>query len=309
MCSTPKPAPTWSGDAVKPAPFDYHRPQTVSDALTALSRLGSDAKLLAGGQSLGPMLNLRLARPSHLIDINDLLELDFVRRTSGAIEIGGLTRHHRLAIDPQVAEACPILSAAAATIGHYAIRQRGTIGGSLSHADPAAQLPLIATLLNAEIRIESRSGKRVVKARDFFISSLITALRPHEMITAVSFPTLASSCGWGLEIFSQRHGDFAIVSVGTTLLLSDDGKVESFALALGGISVAPISLDELAARFIRRLPDVDWRAEIGAAVACAISPEDDRRLPAQYRKDLAKALTIRALATATERARRNLRND
>jgi carbon-monoxide dehydrogenase medium subunit len=294
---------------VKPAPFDYHRPQTVPDALKALSRFGSDAKLLAGGQSLGPMLNLRLARPSHLIDINDLLELDFVRRTPGAIEIGGLTRHHRLAIDPQIATACPILSAAAATIGHYAIRQRGTIGGSLSHADPAAQLPLIASLLNAEIRIESRSGKRVVRARDFFISSLVTTLRPDEMITAVSFPALALSCGWGLEIFSKRHGDFAIVSVGTTLLLSDDGKVETFALALGGISVAPVSLDEIAARSIGRMPDVNWRAEIGAAVACAISPEDDQRLPAQYRKDLAQALTIRALVTGTERARKNLCNE
>lgn len=290
---------------MKPAPFDYHRPQTVPDALSVLNRFGGEAKLLAGGQSLGPMLNLRLARPSHLIDINDLLELDYVRPDSAVIEIGGLTRHHRLATDSQVAEACPILSAAAATIGHYAIRQRGTIGGSLSHADPAAQLPLVATLLNAKVSIESRSGKRIVTARDFFISSLVTALRPDEMITAVTFPALASSCGWGLEIFSQRQGDFAIVSVGTTLLLSDDGKVESLALALGGISVVPLGLDEIAARFTDRIPDAHWRADVAAAVAGAIAPEDDPRVPAQYRKDLAKTLTVRALAVATKRARKN----
>lgn len=294
---------------MKPAPFDYHRPQTVPDALGMLSRFGSEAKLLAGGQSLGPMLNLRLARPSHLIDINDLLELDFVRCAPGAIEIGGLTRHHRLATDPQVAKSCPLLAAAAASIGHYAIRQRGTIGGSLSHADPAAQLPLIATLLNAKIRIESRSGNRIVDARDFFVSSLVTALRPDEMITAVSFPVLAPSCGWGFEIFSQRHGDFAIVSVGTTLLLSDDGIVESFALALGGIAVAPLALDEVAARFAGRKPDAGWRAEVGAAVAGAISPEDDKRLPAQYRKELAKVLSVRALAMATERAGKSLSDE
>ena len=290
---------------MKPAPFDYHRPQTVPDALGLLSRFGSEAKLLAGGQSLGPMLNLRLARPAHLIDINDLLELDFVRTKAGRLEIGGLTRHHRLAADPEVARLCPILSAAAATIGHYAIRQRGTLGGSLSHADPAAQLPLIATLLDAGIRIDSRSGGRVIKARDFFVSSLATALGPDEMITSVSLPVLASPQGWGLEIFSQRRGDFAVVSVATTLTLSSDGRVEALALALGGVSVIPVSMDETVRPFLGGWPDASWRAEIGAAVAQRTAPDDDPRIPAQYRKDLAGTLTARALAVATERARKN----
>jgi carbon-monoxide dehydrogenase medium subunit len=294
---------------VKPAPFDYHRPQTVPDALRLLDRFGNEAKLLAGGQSLGPMLNLRLARPGHLVDINDLLELDYVRPGRGTVEIGSLTRHHRLATDPQVAFACPILSAAAATIGHYAIRQRGTIGGSLSHADPAAQLPLIATLLEADIRIANRSGGRVVKPRDFFVSSLVTALAPGEMITSVTFPILASSCGWGLEIFSQRHGDFAIASVAATLLLSDDGTVESLALALGGVAFVPVRLDETAARFMGRVPDAGWCAEVGAATVDAIAPDDDRRVPAQYRKDLAETLTVRALTTAVERAGKNVPNE
>lgn len=290
---------------MKPAPFDYHRPQTVPDALGLLSRLRADAKLLAGGQSLGPMLNMRLARPAHLIDVNDLLELDFVRTKTGWLEIGGLTRHHRLATDPEVARLCPILSAAAATIGHYAIRQRGTLGGSLSHADPAAQLPLIATLLDAAVRVESRSGSRVIKARDFFVSSLVTALEPDEMITSASFPVLASSQGWGLEMFSQRQGDFAIVSVATILTLSSDGRVEALALALGGVSVIPVSMGQAVRPFLGRRPDASWRAEIGAAVAERTAPEDDPRVSARYRKELAQTLTARALAAATERAGKN----
>jgi carbon-monoxide dehydrogenase medium subunit len=290
---------------LKPAPFNYHRPQTVSDALRLLSRFGDEAKLLAGGQSLGPMLNLRVARPADLIDINDLGELDFVRTKPDTLEIGGMTRHHRLAIDAEVSRVCPILSAAAATIGHYAIRQRGTLGGSLAHADPAAQLPLIATLFDAALRVESSSGSRLIKARDFFISSLVTTLAPDEMITSVSFPVLASSRGWGLEIFSQRRGDFAIVSVATTLALSSDGRVEALALALGGVSVAPVFMDEAVRPFLGRSPDASWRAEVGAAVAGQAAPEDDPRIPAQYRKDLVETLTARALAVATERAQRN----
>jgi carbon-monoxide dehydrogenase medium subunit len=287
---------------LKPAPFAYHRPQTVPDALELLGRLGDEAKLLAGGQSLGPMLNLRVARPAQLIDINDLMELDFVRAKAGRLEIGGMTRHHRVASDPEVSRACPILSAAAATIGHYAIRQRGTLGGSLAHADPAAQLPLIATLLDADFRVESRSGSRVIKARDFFVSSLATALAPEEMITSVRFPILAASCGWGLELFSQRRGDFAIVAVAATLALSSDGRVEALALALGGVSVTPVSMDEAVRPFLGGRPDTAWRANVAAAVTKQAEPEDDPRIPAQYRKDLVKTLTARALAAATERA-------
>ncbi|WP_315836226.1 FAD binding domain-containing protein [Bradyrhizobium prioriisuperbiae] len=289
---------------MKPAPFDYHRPQTVPDALVLLNRFGDEAKLLAGGQSLVPMLNLRVARSPHLIDINDLSEIEAIGISPDTIEIGSLARHHRLATDPRIAEACPILSAAAATIGHYAIRQRGTLGGSLSHADPAAQLPLIATLLNASIRIGNHAGDRDVAARDFFVSSLITALDPSDMVTAVRFPTLAPSCGWGLEIFSQRHGDFAIVSAAATLQLAADGTVARVALALGGVATTPISMDAITAGFAGHLPEAAWCADVGAAVGASITPEDDSRIPATYRKELAGTLTARALMTAAQRARR-----
>jgi carbon-monoxide dehydrogenase medium subunit len=305
----PIPAPTWSGDVVKPASFDYHRAETLAHALALLRRHGTDAKLLAGGQSLAPMLNLRLARPGHLIDINDLVELDSVRHLAGRVEIGGLTRHHRLATDPEIRGACPILSAAAATIGHYAIRQRGTIGGSLSHADPAAQLPLVATLLDAEIRLASQVAGRSVRARDFFVSSLVTALEPDEMITSVRFPVTDSSSGWGFELFSLRHGDFAVVSVACVMTLSSNGTVEALALALGGVAATPVAMDATVLPFLGRQPDLAWRSQIGAAVAERTAPEDDPRIPTQYRKDLAASLTRRALAAAAERARKACAHD
>jgi carbon-monoxide dehydrogenase medium subunit len=282
---------------VKPAPFAYHRPQTVADALDLLA--SSDAKLLAGGQSLGPMLNLRLARPAHLIDLNDLLELDFVRTAPGALEIGSLTRHHRVATDGQVAAACPILAAAAASIGHYAIRQRGTLGGSLAHADPAAQLPLIATLLDAEISIAGRTGTRMVRAQDFFVSSLVTSVQPDEMIVSVRFPV--AQAGWGLEIFTQRHGDFAIVSVATTVRRTPSGEVAHMALALGGVGIAPVSWTDFLVPFLGRAPDEAWAAELAEAVAASIAPEDDARIPAAYRRDLTMTLVGRAVAAALAR--------
>jgi aerobic carbon-monoxide dehydrogenase medium subunit len=285
---------------VKPALFAYHRPQTVADTLALLAEFDG-AKLLAGGQSLGPMLNLRLARPAHVIDLNDLLELDFVRRQPGLLEIGSLTRHHRLATDAEVAAACPLLAAAAASIGHYAIRQRGTLGGSLCHADPAAQLPLIATLLNAEIVVAGRAGTRTVQARAFFVSSLVTSVQPDEMVVAVRFPAFRPSQGWGLEIFSQRHGDFAIVSVAATVACGPAGKVAELDVALGGVGVVPLSLHERLGPFRGRVPDADWCAELGSLAASAVAPEDDARIPAAYRRELAMTLTQRALVAAVAR--------
>jgi carbon-monoxide dehydrogenase medium subunit len=286
---------------VKPAPFAYHRPQTVAEVLALLAELDG-AKLLAGGQSLGPMLNLRLARPAHVIDLNDLLELDFVRRQPGRLEIGSLTRHHRLARDADVAACCPVLAAAAASIGHYAIRQRGTLGGSLSHADPAAQLPLIATLLDAEITVAGQAGLRTVRAREFFVSSLVTAVQPEEMILSVAFPACLPAQGWGLELFTQRHGDFAIVSVAATILRAPSGEVAQLEVALGGVGVTPLSLHERLPPFRGRRPDAAWCAELACAAASAITPEDDARIPAAYRRELTMTLTRRALAAAAARA-------
>jgi aerobic carbon-monoxide dehydrogenase medium subunit len=287
---------------VKPAAFAYHRPQSVADALNLLATLGDDVKLLAGGQSLGPMMNFRVARPSHLIDINDLSELDSVTVRHDRIEIGSLVRHHRLATDPEIAAACPILSAAAASIGHYAIRQRGTLGGSLAHADPAAQLPLIAILLDAGIRIGSRQGNRTVGARSFFVSNLVTELAEDELITAIEIPRVAGRSGWGIEVFSQRQGDFAIVSVAAMVGLSATGQVEFLQIALGGIAVVPVRLQEIELAAVGRSPDPDWGEQIAGAAAAAVTAEHDERIPATYRRELAATLTARVLAVALRRA-------
>lgn len=287
---------------MKPAAFDYHRAQTIPDALELIARFGGEAKVLAGGQSLGPMLNLRLARPAHLIDLNDLVELDSVRRAGDLLVVGALTRHHRVATDPEIAAVCPILSAAAATIGHYAIRQRGTLGGSLCHADPAAQMPLIATLLDAEIRVESAAGRRSLRARDFFEASLVTALAPGEMVISVAFPAAGRRSGWGFELFSRRHGDFALVSVATTLALAPDGTVAELRLALGGVAPTPLALDAMLAGHLGARPDAAWPALVAADVAAVVAPDDDPRIPALYRKELAASLATRALSAALGRA-------
>ena len=195
---------------MKPASFEYHRPQSLGGVYDCFERLGGDISLLAGGQSLAPMLNLRLARPQHLVDLNDLVELDYVREFDGdAIEIGGLTRQHRIAVDPEISAALPLLAAGAASIGHYAIRQRGTLGGSLAHADPAAQLPLLAVLMDAEIICESREGRREIKADDFFLSIMTTASTRGEVVdrryasrSRRRRPAGASSCSAGAGAIS-----------------------------------------------------------------------------------------------------------
>ena len=193
---------------MKPASFEYHRPQSLGGVYDCFERLGGDISLLAGGQSLAPMLNLRLARPQHLVDLNDLVELDYVREFGDAIEIGGLTRQHRIAVDPEISAALPLLAAGAASIGHYAIRQRGTLGGSLAHADPAAQLPLLAVLMDAEIICESREGRREIKADDFFLSIMTTALTRGEVVVGGTLPEAAAVDRLGLRTVQPAPGRF-----------------------------------------------------------------------------------------------------
>jgi carbon-monoxide dehydrogenase medium subunit len=290
---------------MKPAHFDYHRPQTVAEAIGLLSGLGDTAKPIAGGQSLGPMLNMRLARLSHLVDLNDLVELDYVRTAGDFIEIGALTRHHRLATAAEVRRLHPLLAAAAATIGHYPIRQRGTLGGSLAHADPAAQLPLIAVLTGATILVSGPSGRREVAAANFFQSVMTVDLRPGEIITAVRFPLMGRASGWGFELFSRRRGDFAIMAV-AALLQPDASGAQRLHLAIGGPGPVPVRLD-----------GIDWRPssgraevrEIGRLVSTTLEIEGDERLPAEFRRELAADLTEKTIFAAMARASRIWQHD
>ncbi len=289
---------------MKPASFEYHRPQSLAEVFDCFDQLEGEVRLLAGGQSLVPMLNLRLSRPDHLIDVNDLAELDYVRQTDTAIEIGALTRHHRLATDSQIKVALPILAAAAESIGHYAIRQRGTLGGSLVHADPAAQLPLLAVLFDAELTCVSRSRRRTIRSREFFKSLMTTALDENEILVSARFSKLQQGTGWGFELFSRRQGDFAIVATAALLGMDDRGRVYDLRLALGGVSPTPIRFDTVTEVFLGLPPDQTWLQAISKAVAQNCPVEDDENIPVAFRRELAQALTHRALSAAIGRKRK-----
>src|SRR5579871_1043451 len=198
---------------MKPARFSYEAPTSIADTLAALAARGADAKIIAGGQSLAPMMNMRIAQPGHLIDINRVAGLDQIRLEGDYLICGALMRHADLARHVLAWTHAPMLAHAAGTIGHYAIRQRGTLGGSLAHADPAAQLPLAAVTLDATIEIASTSGGRLIAARDFFASIFTTVLEPHELIVAVHVPIARAGEGWGFRLFTRRAGDFALALV------------------------------------------------------------------------------------------------
>lgn len=287
---------------MKPAAFDYFRPSSLEDALEQLAAAGESAKVIAGGQSLGPMLNMRLATPSGLIDLNDLTELAYIREVGDALEIGALTRHDQIAESKLVQARCPLLAQAAKTIGHYAIRQRGTIGGSLAHADPAAQFPLIATTLNAKIEIVKIGGQRSLPASAFFQSVMATALAPDEIIRCVRFSKAAENEGTSFQLFNRRHGDYAIVAVAATVALDGD-RVSRVRVGLSGVSAIPQVWDDVVRPFAGRMANAAWAAEVALAVRAAVSPEDDQRISAVYRKELTQTLVERALVRALSRAK------
>jgi aerobic carbon-monoxide dehydrogenase medium subunit len=287
---------------MKPPAFEYYRARNVAEALDRLSGLEGEVKLLAGGQSLVPMMNFRLARPDHLVDLNGLTELDYVRDDARMIEVGAMVRHHRVTTDPDVRAALPLLAEVAGSIGHYAIRQRGTLGGSLAHADPAAQLPLLAVALDAEMICQNTGGKRRVAARDFFQSIMTTALEPDEILIGARFPKLPARAGWGFEIFSARHGGFPIVDVVALLTLDSAGRIANLRLAVGGVAATPVCFDEVTARFSGQAPADGWTSVLADAVQDACDIEDGR-IPAVFRKELVVALTRRAASAALRRAR------
>jgi carbon-monoxide dehydrogenase medium subunit len=265
--------------------------------------LDGDVRLLAGGQSLVPILNFRLARPDHLVDINDLIELDYVKSGESGIEIGALVRHERVATDPQIGAALPLLAVGAKSIGHHAIRTRGTLGGSLAHADPAAQLPLLAVALDAEILCRSADGERAIPAADFFVSIMTTALEPGEVIVGIRVPVMPPAMGWGFELFSQRSGDFAIVSVAALVTREGDGSVSDVRVALGGLEVRPKRFDDVTGSFLGLQPDDAWIDGIAEAVQGACEVEAGR-IPEEYRLELAFELIRRAVRTAIQRVER-----
>jgi carbon-monoxide dehydrogenase medium subunit len=288
---------------MKPGRFSYEAPDTIDAALASLAAHGDDAKIIAGGQSLAPMLNMRLARPEHLIDINGLGELGQVHLDGDRLTIGAMVRHAALGKNELIRRHCPMLAHAAKTIGHYAIRQRGTLGGSLAHADPAAQLPLAALALDAEIELRATSGTRTVAARDFFRSIFTTVIKPDELLVAVRLPPPRLHEGWGFCLFNRRAGDFAIVSVAATVARAESSGMARLRLAIGGIGPVPVRVEDMISGDIAGSMEEGWSARVAAATAATVEIEENERIPEDFRRELVAALTKDALDQALERAR------
>jgi len=285
---------------MKPPVFDYMVATDCDTAVAALARAGGEAKILAGGQSLMPMLNFRLLRPSILVDVNRIP--GFIQETPDSVRIGALTRHFQLETSPVIARHFPVLSCAVAHVGHLAIRNRGTIGGSLSHADPAAELPMMAVLLDATLRIVSSTGSRTVAARDFFLDTMTVALDGTELLTEVVLPKLLAQTGWGFEEVVRRHGDFALAAAAATLTLSGS-KIVQARIALTGVGPSPLRATEAESLLVGRGLDENLGRRAIEAVREAISPETDLHASAELRRHLAGVLTGRALVVAWRRGR------
>lgn len=291
---------------MKPPPFDYARADSVDEAVSILARRDADAKLLAGGQSLVPMLNFRLVRPSLLVDVNRIPGLSGIEEGDRALGIGSLTRHRQIEVSEAVRERFPVLRAAVRQVAHLAIRNRGTLGGSLAHADPAAELPMMALLLDAKIEVSGPAGPRRLEARTFFRSALTTALDDAEMLTRVELPFLPPATGWGFEEVARRAGDFALAAAAATLTLGAGGKVAEARLAVMGVHDTPLRIDGAEAL----LAGERLRGEtLGAAARSArdaVEPSGDLHASAGFRRHLVEVLARRALESAGRRARERL---
>jgi len=290
---------------MKPAPFDYIAATSVDMAAASLAEAGDDAKIIAGGQSLVPLLNFRLLRPSILVDINPIGTLAFITETATDIRIGALTRHHQLETSPVIARHLPVLSCAMAHVAHLAIRNRGTIGGSLAHGDPAAELPMMALLLDAELHIVSVSGTRTIAASEFFLDALTVDLAAGEIVTEIVLSKLPPRTGWGFAEVARRHGDFALAAVAATLSIAADSITE-VRIALTGIGRTALRVAAAEKLIVGQTLRADVSNQVVEAVRAAIEPETDLHASSDYRRHLAGVLTSRALAAAWRRARESV---
>lgn len=284
---------------MKPAPFDLHMPSTIDDVVGLLAEHGDEAKVLAGGQSLVPMLALRLARFEHLADVNRVGGLAGVSRSDGWVRVGATTRHRTVELHPTVRRSVPLLARATSHVGHFQIRNRGTLGGALAHADPAAEQPAVALALDATMEVAAAHGRREIPAREFFAGTWTTALGDDELLTAVRFPVWDGRCGCAVEEMVRRSGDFALAGVASAVELGDAG-VRRCALALFGVASTPVRATTAEeAMMAGASPE-----EAGRAAVAEIDPSDTVHATADYRRRVAEVLVRRAVAKAIEEAGR-----
>jgi len=282
---------------MKPPPFEYVRPVDLDGVLGALAQNSGETKILAGGQSLVPMMNLRLVAPKRLVDINRVPGLDRIARDGDRLLIGGLARHTDVLTSPVVREYAPLVVAAYRHVAHRPIRNRGTIGGNLAHADPASELPAVMLALDAEFVLRSLAGERQVAAERFFLGTFETAARADEVLTAIHIPLAAGSRRWGFEETSQRQGDFALVAVAVTFAV-DGGRCANPRLAYAGAADRAVRIAAAEAALEGQSPDQTLFEQVAAKAAEAADPPEDLHADAAYRRDLVRALTRRALSAA-----------
>jgi carbon-monoxide dehydrogenase medium subunit len=285
---------------LKPSPFQYYAPESIGDVVSLLTQYGDEAKPLAGGQSLVPMMSLRLVSYRHLVDLRRVRGLDAIDRVDGRVRVGAMVRQAVAEKDPAVA-AVPLLAKSIPHIGHFQIRNRGTVGGSIAHADPASELPAVVLALDAVLEATGPSGPRQIPASSFFESTWQTSLEQAEVLTAVEFPLWLGASGFAVEEVARRHGDFALVGavVGVTL---ESERITRAAIAMLGVGATPVRCHDAEAALIAGGTAADLM-DVGRAAAAGLHPIDDVHASAAYRKHVAPAIVRRALARALEEAR------
>lgn len=291
---------------MKPPPFKYYAPTTVAEALTRLAEHGGEAKVLAGGQSLIPTMNFRLAQPEALVDLNHIPELSYIRPSSdGGLAIGAMTRHRQVERSALVKERAPLVFETMPFIAHPQIRNRGTFGGSLAHADPAAELPAVATVLDARFVIQSKRGKREVPAQEFFVDLFTTALEPEELLVEVILPPQPARTGYAFREISRRHGDYALVGAAASVTLNQAGQCESARLVFFSVGPGPVEAVQASA-LLSGQPLTPAAIQAAAETAATdIDPSGDIHASAGYRRHLAKVLARQVLEEAGKRAQEN----
>jgi CO/xanthine dehydrogenase FAD-binding subunit len=292
---------------MKPAPFEYYAPTTVDETLSHLAEHGYDAKVLAGGQSLIPMMNFRLVQPSVLVDLNNIPELSYIRadKNGGAL-VGATTRHKTVGNDALIEKQIPLVHHAIPNIGTPQVRTRGTFGGSLSHADPSAELVAISVALNARLKVRSQKGERLIPAGEFFIGSFTSALEPDELLMEIQLPPLPGRSGWSLMEVARRHNDFALVGVVAVVSLDQAGTCESARMVFLSAGDRPMEAHEAASILKGQAPSAEViLAAAEKASSADIDPGSDIHATAEFRRHLANVLTRRALNEAFQRAQGN----
>jgi CO/xanthine dehydrogenase FAD-binding subunit len=285
---------------MKPVKFDYHDPTTIDEALGLMAEFGDQARPLAGGQSLVPLMNFRLIRPAHLIDLNGVNELSYLSADDGALRIGATTRQRELERSAEIARRWPLLRDAAAFIGHIQIRNRGTVGGSLAHAFPSAELPVAMVTLGASMLLRAKATRRSERAEDFFLSYMTTALQPEELLTEINIPDLPANTGWSYQEVSRRHGDFALAGSASLLAVDVKGDIQYARLTLTGVT--PIRARKAEESLVGERPSEALFCDAAQRATEDLEQDSDIHASAEYRRAACAVLARRALAQAAQRA-------